>query len=384
MKPDRSNYEIWLIDYLDGNLDKNQVDQLMLFLDENPDIKEESDSLLTINIKPVPYSYKFKNSLKRKESDISEKQFEYLCISAAENDLSETQLAELQEIIAVNPYKRKILDYYKRAVLVAPDLKFTNKSRLRKLSGAQKIIRLSFIGLSAAAGIGVLVTLFNMVGKKEEINLPKVSSVLKSDSSKTEETSPLPPSKGEYKNSTLLIASTEEVTSALPPSKGDAKNSTLLIASTEEVTSALPPSKGESKNSTPATSAEGELVPVNIAKLDFKHDVQMDTDIPWNVPVIKEITIQSPGITEKPGFNNLIAKLFREKILKHKTPESGSLKAYEIADAGIIGLNKLFGWQMSLKENRNEKGELTSLYFSSRILKFNAPVKKSQENVAGS
>jgi len=54
------------------------------------------------------------------------------------------------------------------------------------------------------------------------------------------------------------------------------------------------------------------------------------------------------------------------------------LKVYEIAEAGVTGLNRLFGWGMSLDEKNDNKGDLKSVYFSSKILKFNAPVKKSE------
>jgi len=43
MQIDRSNYEIWLIDWLDGKLDDPEVEQLQRFLGDNPDIKEEYD-----------------------------------------------------------------------------------------------------------------------------------------------------------------------------------------------------------------------------------------------------------------------------------------------------------------------------------------------------
>jgi hypothetical protein len=54
------------------------------------------------------------------------------------------------------------------------------------------------------------------------------------------------------------------------------------------------------------------------------------------------------------------------------------LKAYEIAEAGVSGLNKLLGWEMALDERKDENGKLKSVYFSSKILKFNAPVKNSE------
>jgi hypothetical protein len=69
MKPDRTNYEIWLVDYLDGILNDEQAGQLLSFLDDNPDIKEEFDGLSAI---PLPFSevsFGNKNSLKRSAAD---------------------------------------------------------------------------------------------------------------------------------------------------------------------------------------------------------------------------------------------------------------------------------------------------------------------------
>jgi hypothetical protein len=88
--------------------------------------------------------------------------------------------------------------------------------------------------------------------------------------------------------------------------------------------------------------------------------------------------INTSETAESRGLNGFIARTFREKILKTNDQEKGKLKAYEIADAGILGLNKLFGWKMSLRKNKNEKGEIKSFYFSSKLLKFNVPVKKTE------
>jgi hypothetical protein len=77
-------------------------------------------------------------------------------------------------------------------------------------------------------------------------------------------------------------------------------------------------------------------------------------------------------------FGKFIAKTFREKILKEKSPKDSPLKVYEIAEAGVTGLNKLLGWEMALDERKDANGELKSVYFSSKILKFNAPVKKTE------
>jgi hypothetical protein len=122
-----------------------------------------------------------------------------------------------------------------------------------------------------------------------------------------------------------------------------------------------------------------ELSPVNISRADFKTDVDLvKGSFSGTLAALNITTIIPVEETEKPGLNTLIARFFREKILKSRDTETGSLKPYELADAGILGLNKLLGWQMSLQKNHDEKGELKSLYFSSKILKFNAPVRKVQ------
>ena len=58
--------------------------------------------------------------------------------------------------------------------------------------------------------------------------------------------------------------------------------------------------------------------------------------------------------------------------------QTAPLKGYEIAKAGVTGLNKLMGWEMALNERKDVEGNLKSVYFSSKLLKFNAPVKKSE------
>ena len=76
---------------------------------------------------------------------------------------------------------------------------------------------------------------------------------------------------------------------------------------------------------------------------------------------------------------SVIGKAFlKDELLKEKTPPDSPLKGYEIAEAGVEGLNKLFGWEMALDKKNDQNGQLKSVYFSSKILKFNAPVKKSE------
>ena len=99
MQIDRSNYEIWLIDWLDENLSDIQIEQLQLFLRDNPDLKEEFEELTTFRLNPSERSFTNKSRLQKSPSDLSETQFEYLSVAYLENDISADQQAELKEKI---------------------------------------------------------------------------------------------------------------------------------------------------------------------------------------------------------------------------------------------------------------------------------------------
>jgi len=86
-------------------------------------------------------------------------------------------------------------------------------------------------------------------------------------------------------------------------------------------------------------------------------------------------------IDERSKAGQFIAKFFHEKIMKDTTAVNRPVESYEIAVAGITGLNKLLGWEMSLQKNADENGDVKSYYFSSRLLKFKSPVKKSTNNL---
>jgi hypothetical protein len=356
MIPDRTNYEIWLIDYLDGNLDEDRVIQLFSFLEKNPDIKEEFDELTHYSVSPDNDSFNRKNILKKSISELSESQFEYLCVAASENDLSERQTAELGEIMAENQQKRKTFELIQKIKLTAPEVRYTNKYKLRKLTAAHRIIRFSVIGLGAAAAVTILITLFNLPHN----STPVFNSVLTAINSKASDS---------------VVANPVKIAGNNNPDKKEEPNKAKLniISSLQKTIS----DEMKSFNSGNPAAANRVLQPVVISKIDFKQNVNLG-ERSFSATLV-EIQIPEINISrtdEKPGFNEFIARTFRKKILKSDDPEKGQLKAYEIADAGINGLNKLLGWQMSLQRNKDDKGDVRSVNFNSRLLKFNVPVKK--------
>lgn len=349
MRPDRTNYEIWLIDYLDGNLGSGRTELLLNFLEENPDIREELDDLISYKINPDSDSFSNKEGLKKSADDLSESQFELLCIAGAENDLQEEQTAELDDLVFNSPEKRKTFDLIRRLRLEPPRVKFRYKYKLRKLTVAQKVIRFSVFGLGAAASLFVAVTLFNRQIPDNSVNnnIASIDSVFTGKITAPEKTIEI--SKVTYMPNAGLQRIAAAENKSIPP---DVPASDSVIV--------MKPEK------------------VSLSMIDFKKDVSLFS-MGSEANLIAHNT-QEVIISEEPtsGFNGFVARVFREKISKSDSPVRGNLKAYEIADAGINGLNRLLGWEMSLQKNKDEKGDVKSVYFNSKLLKFNAPVKKVQ------
>jgi hypothetical protein len=157
------------------------------------------------------------------------------------------------------------------------------------------------------------------------------------------------------------------------------KQSKILFGALQEKVSSLtePTINPSKKSDSLIRSANLPLTLIN--KILVSPEIYLQGEkIPNTLIVLKETVDVTDYDDGRSRLGKFIAKTFRVKILKEKTAKDSPLKVYEIAEAGVSGLNKLLGWEMALDEKKDEKGELKSLYFSSKILKFNAPIKKSE------
>ena len=73
-----------------------------------------------------------------------------------------------------------------------------------------------------------------------------------------------------------------------------------------------------------------------------------------------------------------IAITLRGKLLGEEIPDPSPLKALEIASAGVTGLNRILGWEMDLEVTKEDRGSVNAVAFSSRLLRFQTPLKKTE------
>jgi len=363
MQIDRSNYEIWLIDWLDGNLNDVQVEQIQQFLSENPDLTEEFDELSLFSLKPVDKSFPHKNRLQKTTVNIPDSQFEYLSAAYLENDLSAGQQSELKEMIEQDPEKKMSFELIQKMKLSPAAISFRHKNRLIRRTVAQNVIRLSIIGLSAAAIVTLVLITFIPKPGALQVKSGKTAQTIVADS-----TIQKPDSE---KNSDR-----EKTERKIGLTEKQSKNLLAVLKKTDSAISETNMNPTIQNDSLVRTSDLPGLL-LNKIPVSSEIDLKIET-ISYALIALKYTAAVPEYDDERSRLGRFIAKTFREKILKEKAAKDSPLKVYEIAEAGVSGLDKLLGWEMALDEKKDMNGELKSVYFSSKLLKFNSPIKKSE------
>ncbi|HNS29421.1 MAG TPA: hypothetical protein PKL52_02715 [Tenuifilaceae bacterium] len=164
MDINRDNYEIFFVDYMDGKLSSGDVNRLMAFLTQNPDLAEELEGLMKYVLDPVDIQYSGKEGLKKSISQgMGIDDFDYLCIANGEGELTPGEQSLLNEFLTENP--QRMLDYslFQKAKL-EPDLRLVcnSKPSLKRnsiLKAKQSTVN-SFV--SIAAGIALVFGLYSV------------------------------------------------------------------------------------------------------------------------------------------------------------------------------------------------------------------------------
>jgi hypothetical protein len=363
MKIDRSNYEIWFIDWLDCKLDDYQAQQLRLFLASNPDLQEELGEMADLRINPPSIEYSGKRNIQKVPSDITDLQFEHLCVAYIENDLSKDELAELSNITSDDQNRRKVLELYKKLKLTPSKIKFIKKKSILRRTPLQKVVRISVAGLSVAASLAILVTSYYLMGGNREDKAANFSMLILNE--------------GRVIHSSIP----QQIEYTFPEfSKSyDGKSTVTSKPAVNKLTARSVYPKTEDNNiKVPHLESlyTEKILPVEVP---HNSDIYLLYHSHIEISGLIPLSLNDQIIPEKRwAAGRFFARVFREKILKEQSTDDSPLKGYEIAEAGVSGLNKLFGWEMAFEKNNDENGELKSIYFSSKILKIQTPVNRTE------
>jgi hypothetical protein len=185
MEISKENYELYIIDYIDGKLDSEGEKALLAFVDSNPEIKEEFEMIQNHaeiefdNEIFVPDFSKLKKQNILGENFISDE----LIIANIEGDLSAKEQILFEKNLSENPEKLKQYKIYS-ATISKPDLNivFPNKISLKR--GGILINLNTFQKLASIAAVFLLFVFIWLGNTRSETGI-QIALKAQSDNSNT-------------------------------------------------------------------------------------------------------------------------------------------------------------------------------------------------------
>lgn len=179
-----NNYEVYVIDFIDGLLNEIDTANLLIFLDQNPALKEEFEILINSS-KLTPFEHNsFDSSSLLKPTNINVNNYDEKLIALIENDLSKSEKEVLLSEINKFPELKKVYELFIKTKLI-PDSKilFNNKSILIK-TPYRIVSKYSKISAIAALFIAVIIVFyfFNNFHSKNQFTNSEVNVKAKQDS----------------------------------------------------------------------------------------------------------------------------------------------------------------------------------------------------------
>lgn len=131
MNINKNNYEAFFLDYHEGNLSPQQVADLLLFVEQHPELKEEFESFENVTLDDLSnVSFENKSSLKK---EITLENKEDYFIRSVENTLTPAEKILLESFVKQHPKFLPELELFKKTKVFADaSIVFENKEALKR------------------------------------------------------------------------------------------------------------------------------------------------------------------------------------------------------------------------------------------------------------
>jgi hypothetical protein len=186
MKIDKSNYELFMIDYIEGKLHSPVKETMQRFITENPDIAQEIEDFQLHKFFDNSSKEINKSGLYKSYSDIAaitETNFEEHCIAYLEKDLDKFSVESLLSFIGTDPGKKKVFDFY-RKLKFEPDtsVKFPNRRKLKKQVIPYYKQTIYMVAFAASILILIMVRFNIFESKNEQLYRPETAFIMQGKS----------------------------------------------------------------------------------------------------------------------------------------------------------------------------------------------------------
>jgi hypothetical protein len=361
MKINRNNYELYFMDYLDGNLSDRDILMLEDFLLINPDLRAELEGTENIILTPDKFDYNQKELLKKPDLTlpVNEDNFEDFCIAETEGDLNDHQRSGLAEFLKQNPGFENLLRLFSSLHLL-PDqtIIFPGKEKLKK-----KLVLIPagiLYPLLSAAAVLAIVLILNF--RHENNNIEGLNAELSSG----------------------IITKPGQDSSVITKKDIEVQPDIPVIQQASVIALSSPKGKKQTKTirelkpleKKPVENKNKDVLPPQKLNPSFQIKLPSVADNQVTVPTIERGKISyKPENTSQQNQEYLsiaeyARKQFKEKVLSSKEDGDDRLSAWQIADAGVNGINKITKGDIKLQKRSDEKGNITAYSFNSKYLSF--------------
>jgi hypothetical protein len=242
------------------------------------------------------------------------------------------------QIISRDEERRREFDLTCRLKLTPGNISFPEKLLLKRLTIPQRIFRYSSIGLTAAAAVALLITVWVFLRPDRNPSGDITAAVPSPDTLVIGYSPAFYQSQAAYGKVENIRKSSSH--SVPDPIKTDSAESGLQTRPTAETGTLREPVIVDKVEA--AIPAETKLITRS----------QPNTIAAFN-PGIMPPTFDPHG--RRSNVDRFMARFFHEKLMKDKAAGDRPVGSYELAEAGIKGLNKLLRWEITLPSDTENK-----------------------------
>lgn len=355
MNIDRSNYESFFIDYIDGTLPDELINDLLDFLSANPDLAEEVKTVSTIKLQPEKLTFPDKNSLFKPTTPQAEPA-DYRAVAYFEGDLQDKEKAAFETELAENDELLKTMQLLAKTKL-QPNLAvvFPDKEKLQRKNRRTVYLR----WVQAAAVLLLFAGLWAVLPRNKVLE-PEQPLAQQQTAAPMPEQNPT-----NKKQLPGLTANAEnpEQTTAQKPTNQVVKNQ----AQTHQLRAKA------NNNQTPEENTINQLPQREPAPDKIRPLLQPVAIAGFNPQKVR-MEIAAP-VAAEPVQQTLSV----EQYLAHKlvsAPKGENFTLANLSNAGLTVAQNLSNDRLEVE--RAENGRPGQIRFESRLLAFSIPINKNR------
>ena len=161
----RENYEIYFMDYMDGNLSARERAEVEAFLLVHPDLRELLDGMNEVWLEVPVEVFDKKEEIKR---TVREREIEYYAIATAEGVITGEEQTWVDGNVDKDVFEREVEMYAKVKVKPDPICRFEGKVGVYRKSVAVLFVK-RYAAIAAVVALGGVVAIYST--RKEEFSM---------------------------------------------------------------------------------------------------------------------------------------------------------------------------------------------------------------------